>query len=160
VFETSTDFFVATAGASAALAGLVIVAMSVSVDKVIAIPGMTSRAAAAIGLLVAATVIALAGLIDLPVAWFGVEVVIAGLASTWLALFSVVLVVRNRAGSSLASALFRSGIAIIPAVFFVIAGIVVLAGGTGAPVLIGLGAILAIIVAVVDTWVILVEIKR
>jgi modulator of FtsH protease len=160
MLESSTDFFVATAGASAALAGLVIVALSVSVDRVIAIPGMSSRAAAAIGLLVAATVIALAGLIDQPDAWFGVETIVAGLAALWLAVDSMVRVVRARAGASLTSALLRTGIAVVPALLFAIAGVAVLVGGAAASVILGLGSILAIIVAVIDTWVVLVEIKR
>ena len=160
MLESSTDFFVATAGASAALAGLVIVALSVSVDRVIAIPGMSSRAAAAIGLLVAATVIALAGLIDQPDAWFGVETIVIGLGALWFAVNSMIRVLGARAGSSVPSALLRTGIAVIPALLFTIAGVLVLIQGSGAAVILGLGAILAIIVAVIDTWVVLVEIKR
>jgi hypothetical protein len=39
-----SEFFVATAGAAAALAGLIIVALSVNIQTILNIPGMTSRA--------------------------------------------------------------------------------------------------------------------
>ena len=63
MLEGWSEFFVAAAGAAAALAGLIIVAMSVSIDDVVKIPGMTSRAATAIAMLVLVTAVALAGLI-------------------------------------------------------------------------------------------------
>jgi hypothetical protein len=47
-----SEFFVATAGAAAALAGLIIVAMSVNIQTILNIPSMTSRAAATIASLI------------------------------------------------------------------------------------------------------------
>lgn len=162
MLETSSDFFVATAGAAAALAGLLIVAMSVSVDKIIAIPGMTSRAATAIGLLIATTVISLAGLIDQPSWAFGVEGLVFAVAAFALAVDSMIRVVRGRGTSSLGAALFKSAIGVVPAILFGVGAVCVLCGGggVGAPTWIGIGALFAIIVAVLNAWVLLVEIKR
>lgn len=42
------DLFVATAGAGATLAGLIIVAMSVNIATIITFPAMTSRGATAV----------------------------------------------------------------------------------------------------------------
>jgi modulator of FtsH protease len=156
----SSDFFVATAGAAAALAGLIIVAMTVSVDRIITIPGMTSRAATAIGLLVAATVISLAGLIDQPAWAFGIEALVAALAATALSIDSVVRVVSGRGATTLGGAVFKTGIGVVPAVLFGVGAVVVLGGMPGATVWIGIGSLFAIIVAVLNAWVLLVEIKR
>ncbi len=154
-----SDFFVAAAGAAAALAGLVIVAVSVSVDKIITIPGMTSRAAVAIGLLAVTTIISLACLIEQAVVWTGVEVLGAGIAAFVLGIDSTVRVTRGRGDAALLGAISRAGIAIIPAALYLVSGLIILAGHSAAPIL-GLGTLLAILVSVLITWVILVEIKR
>lgn len=46
------DFFVANVGAAAALAGLIIVAISVNIEAIIKIPVITSRAGATVASLV------------------------------------------------------------------------------------------------------------
>ena len=48
VMEGWHDFFVATVGAAAALAGLIIVAISVNIKDIIAFPSMISRAGATV----------------------------------------------------------------------------------------------------------------
>ena len=160
MLESSHEFFVAGAGAGAALAGLIIVAMTVSIDTVITLPGMTSRAATAIGLLVATTVISLAGLIDQPAWAFGVEALVIALAAAALAVDSMIRVVRGRGAFSLAGALFKTVIGVVPAVLFGIGAVCALCGGESAGVWIGIGSLLAIVVAVLNAWVLLVEIKR
>ena len=59
-----SDFAVALAGAAAALAGLVMVAISVNIKEILALPGVTARAAAAVGSLV--LVVVTAGLLLVP----------------------------------------------------------------------------------------------
>ena len=46
-----TNFFIAAAGASASLAGLVFVALSVNINRILEYPQLPSRAAATIGTL-------------------------------------------------------------------------------------------------------------
>lgn len=154
------EFYVAAAGACAALAGLVIVALSVSVKEVIDIPGMASRAGASIALLIGATVIALGSLVDQPAGWTGTETLIAGAACLVLAVISMVALGRSPHPGSLPSKLFRTGIAIAPALLFMAAGVLIFGENVWAGALIGLGTILAIIIAVLDTWVVLIEIRR
>jgi modulator of FtsH protease len=160
ILDSSSEFFVAAAGAAAALAGLIIVAMTVSVDRIISIPGMTSRAATAIGLLIATTVISLAGLIEQPAWAFAVEALVAAAGTLALALDSVVRVVRGRGSSSLGAALFKTAIGVVPGLLFGVGAVCILCDGEGAAAWIGVGSLLAIIVAVLNAWVLLVEIKR
>jgi hypothetical protein len=79
--EQWSDFFVATAGAAAALAGLVIVAMSVNVAQIIKFPQLPPRALATIAALVMALLTALAGLAHQPERVFGAETLAFGLVS-------------------------------------------------------------------------------
>ncbi len=154
-----SEFYVAATGAAAALAGLVIVAMSVNVDKVVKFPALVSRAAASIAILIAATVSCLAALVEQAGLWTGLEIIVAGAIALILALVSVRSMLLHRGGATLASALLRTLIAAIPALIFVIAGVLVLFGIDAGPLL-AIGTMLAIAVAVVNTWVLLVEIRR
>lgn len=65
-----SDFNVAMVGASAALAGLVIVAASVNIRKIVEATTLTSRLAAAISALVLALVVSAVGLMpDIDLVW-------------------------------------------------------------------------------------------
>ena len=161
VLEGWSEFFVATAGASAALAGLIIVAMSVNVELMITIPGMTSRAASAIALLVLSTVASLVGLIPHQgIVALGIEVGLLGLGGLGFTIDSMVKVLRARGERPLYESLTKTLVEIIPALAFVVAGVLLALGiGAGAFVL-AFGAVAAIMVAVLNAWVVLVEIRR
>lgn len=78
--DTWCDFCVASAGTSAALAGLVIVAVSVRVEPIPKYPALPEGAAATIGLLVLVLASVSAGLIKAqPLRALGVELLAFGL---------------------------------------------------------------------------------
>ena len=54
-----TDLFVAAAGASAALAGLIFVAVSINVDRILALPGIPNRALQALVQLIAIVILSI-----------------------------------------------------------------------------------------------------
>ena len=97
---TWTDFFVAAAGASAALVGLVIVALSVNLQRIISEQQLPSRGSAAIGALVLTLVGSMAALIHQPMATLAIEILVfavfAWLLQFWSARQTIVACLESR----------------------------------------------------------------
>jgi hypothetical protein len=76
------NFFVAEVGASAALTGLLVVAISINLSRILAISKLPERAAEGLIILTGALVIASIGLVpNQPVTLFGSEVLAIGLVT-------------------------------------------------------------------------------
>jgi hypothetical protein len=89
------QFLRGNGGAAAALAGLIIVAMSVNIQTIIGIPSMTSRAAATIASLILIVVSTAAGLIPgQPAELLGAELLVFGVGATVLTVDSAVRMLR------------------------------------------------------------------
>ncbi|MCU1477000.1 MAG: hypothetical protein JWQ64_1693, partial [Subtercola sp.] len=89
------DLFVASAGAAAALAGLIIVAMSVNIKQIIAIPSMPSRAGTSIASLVLIVVVSIGALIPVQASWgLGLQTLVFALVALG---FAIDATVRNAA---------------------------------------------------------------
>lgn len=103
------DFFLATAGAAAALTGLLFVAISLHIRYVAMDPRYRSMARGSLVGLVLVLVLSLVVLIHQPAVWLGVELTAVGLA--YIPLGGVLLVASMRSGGSshMRSTLVRSG---------------------------------------------------
>ena len=155
--EQWTDLFVAAAGASAALAGLIFVAVSINVEAILKLQGVPERALQALMQLILIVVICLLALApgESTVA-LGVETLVIGLG---VMLFSLKLVgvadIPQRSWW-----LSRVVVVVIGTLPFVIGGISLIAESGGGFYWLLAGIVLATIGAVGNAWVLLVEILR
>lgn len=155
-----TELFVATAGASAALAGLVFVAVSINVDRILKLAGTPDRALETVLLLLSVVLVSIVCLIPGQSSGaLGTELLGLGLAfGTGIA----VLAMRSlhpsaRPTSGIVLRVFMVFAGTVPVV---IGGVSLLAEAGGGLYWIAAGIVFAIAGAVGNAWVLLVEILR
>jgi modulator of FtsH protease len=155
-----SDLFVAAAGAGAALAGLVFVAVSINIERILAGEGLPDRALQTVLTLLMAVCVSIVGLIP------GQDRVALGAELLVLtALFGVVvlrLAIRSLPGRPaprhwVVGRLFVLAIVVVP---LLVGAISVLAERGGGLYWIAAGIVGALVGAVVNAWVLLVEILR
>jgi hypothetical protein len=160
------DFLLAAAGAAAVLAGLVFVGVSINLDTIMSNPGygLADRALEALVLLVAVLIATILLLVPAQgTGLAGAELLAVGLVDWAVVVIIQVLVLRN--WRSLEPA-FRwhfvprvilCQVATLP---IVAAGVSVMGWGVGGLYWLVAGVVLSFLVAVLDAWVLLVEIHR
>jgi hypothetical protein len=155
------DLFVATAGASAALLGLLFVAVSINLERILAYEGLPERALETLLLLLGVLIVAIVGLIPAE------SHVALGLELLVVAAIIAVIVLRLPAARAeetgkepVSWQLSRIGIRLMCTVPLVIGGLSVLLETGGGLYWIAAGIVLAIVGAVANAWVLLVEILR
>jgi modulator of FtsH protease len=152
-----TDFFVAGAGASAALAGLVFVAVSINVDRILGFRGLPERALATVMLLLSVVLVSLIGLIPgqsraaLAGELLGVGLVFAALI---LGLTGRSMAGRHRQRAHAVALWLLVGLGTVPVV---LGAVSLLAAAGGGLYWVTAGIVLATTGAVVNAWVLLVE---
>lgn len=154
------EFSVATAGAGAALAGLVMVVISVNVREILASPSLPARAGAAVGSLVLVVVTAL--LLLLPgqsAEVLGAEILLAALAAIVLHARSLWQSLQQRARplSARITAIPLAAVQLLP---IAIGAVLMMLGNPVALYWVAIGLVLTIIGSMLDSWVLMVEILR
>lgn len=160
--EDWTDFLVAAASAAAALAGLVIVAVSVNIERILQYKQLPARAAAAVGSLMLALVTSLVCLAPQSRLALGLEVLGFGVI-TWLlhAHAARISIASDRASHrpkyEAILEVARGQIQVLP---FIVGGLLFTLD-LGAPIYFILaGVIAAVVLSMFEAWILLVEILR
>lgn len=160
--EGWTDFFVAEVGAAAALAGLLVVAMSINIKEIMALPTLPPRAAQTLIIIAAALVLASLGLFPRQsLAAFGWEAVVTGIVVALTGALEVRnLFARREKADPLFWSLYPLLLVIITALPALVGGLLLVNGDETGLYWIASGIIIAFITTLQGGWVLLVEILR
>ncbi len=156
-----SDFFVATVGATAALAGLVFVSLSINLARIIELPGVSARAGETMALLTGALAASLVMIVPgLSARMLGGLLLLIA-APVWLVpVMGQLRAWRGRAFVTRRLAATRSLLFQLAALPAVVAALALLGGYPHAVGWLAFGVIMSIIVAISNAWVLLVEIMR
>ena len=155
------NFFFAQVGASAALVGLIFVAVSINLTKILAYQGQPGRAFEAIAVLTAILIVS--SLLLIPgqsTRLIGLEVLVVSTV-TWILITRINIRNYTSIGTQYRAKertnILFSQLALLPSV---IAGLVLLLSGIGGLYLLVIGFMLSFITALRDAWILLIEINR
>ena len=157
--EAWSDLFVASAGASAALAGLVFVAISINVEDIVKNKGLPEMGVVTIMLLLGVLIASLFGLIpeqsnqDL-----GIELLVMSII--WTAGIGRFAFRSLPDESNLERTVSRLGLPAFGTLPYLAGAIILVSGSDTGMYFVFAGMIGAVIAAVMDAWILLVEIRR
>jgi hypothetical protein len=156
-----TDLFVATASASAALAGLVFVAVSINLERILAFRGLPERALETLLFLVSVLLISVVALVpgQSHVA-LGVELLVVSLAIDAIVMRQPTIQVEDGEAMRRGWRVSRWALRLVATVPFLIGAVSLIARSGGGLYWLVAGIVLAIAAAVANAWVLLVEILR
>lgn len=159
--ENWHDFYTATAGAAAALIGLIFVGISISLNKILTISSLPNRALGSIILLLCILIISILALIpEHNQTWLGYEIIFIG-ASGWVIVSRSDIVglkqLEKRFKPHNYVLAFVNQIAVLT---YIICGILLILKIENAEFLIVAAFIISFIKSASDSWVLLIEINR
>jgi hypothetical protein len=157
--EGWSDLFLAGAGAAAALTGLVFVALSINLQRILALPGLSARAAGAIAVLTVALLVCLAGLVPQSEEALSIELVVAGVAG---GAFGARAIHRRpiEGGPTRAQIRGQTVLMALPSIAVVIGAATLWADWGGGLYWVVAGLVLFLLNGIMNAWVLLVEIQR
>ena len=155
-----SPFFAAQVGATAALAGLVIVAISINLQRILSLPSLPGRAGETLVLLVGALVLSSVMLMPGGLTVLGWASVVVS-AVVWSACLVIhVAAFTQAADAPRGSLAARVALTQLSTLVMVAGSAFLLAGNPAGFYWLAVGALLAIVKAIFTTWVLLIEILR
>lgn len=151
----------AQVGAAASLAGLLFVGVSLNMSKILALRGLPERALGALVLLVTILIIASLELVPAqPEGVMGIEIVLIGLVA-WAAATSTDIKSMRATEEKYRRLYFNNAVldqaAVVP---YLIAGILIVAGHADGVYFLVPAMLFSFVKAIMEAWVLLVEINR
>ena len=160
VLEPWTDFNVAMAGATGALAGLAIVAASVNIGDIVKDDSLTSRLASGVATLVLALIVSAVGLIPgLSLTGYGIVVLVATLIAGGFHGVAARRIFQNKDPRNRLPPV-KAGVGFVPLVSYLAGAMLLLSDNASGLTYLAVASILAIISALLVSWVVLVEVLR
>ena len=155
------DFAATTAGAAGALAGLIIVAVSVNVKQIIAGSALPARAGATIASIAVILVSAIALLIpDQSTLTLGLELVLFATVALGFQADAAVRMLRSHDGPSLPRTIPTIVLGVGQLSGVLVGGILLITGDPGGLYHVAASFIAIFVVSIVNAWVLMVEILR
>jgi hypothetical protein len=158
--EAWGGFFIAQVGASAALAGLIFVAVSLNLTKVLALSHLPKRAFQALMVLMEILIVSSLALVPQPLSWFGGEAILISLP-IWITVIvfdTQTLVIAGK--DYRRRSVQRMVISQAAALLFVVGAVATLAFGLVGIYWLAPAIICSYLIALLDAWVLLIEINR
>jgi hypothetical protein len=156
-----SNYLSVMAGAAATLTGLVFVAVSINLSRVLTVPGLSGRAAESIMQLFGVVLISTSGLIPRQTELLlGIEIVVAG-AALWL-VENVIQIryLRSNTNHPRVWGIVRIVQTVLANLPFCISGILLILGMPEGLRWLPLGCVFSLIAGVANAWVLLIEILR
>jgi hypothetical protein len=158
--EPWAEFAVATLGAAAVLAGLVFLAVSINLERILAVAGLPGRAGESLVMFVGVLVLAMFLLVPQSEEALAVELLVAG--AGFLAVMVVIAVAGARIPTRqpLTWRVTRVASAVVAAMPAVVAGVSLLAEAGGGLYWLAACFVISFVVGIANAWVLLVEVVR
>jgi hypothetical protein len=154
-------FFSAELGALATLTGLVVVAISINLSRILAVANLPSRAGESLVMLVGALVVVSVALVpSQPPILLGVAFSLIGLVAFIAPATNQIRLWNLQEGVTSAKKYVRLAVTTIASLPFVVAGGCLIFGAAGAFYWVAVGVIVSLVAGVWNSWILLIEILR